>query len=372
MCLNHAFEKETRPLYYYDAGLNRLLVAGREDAAREDADIWAIDIATRGMKKIGTSVKWPLVFTNEGLFVQNGADLFVQEINLEFYFDDNQLSSKTPAKIYTVRTNPAGQPLDEMKFGVRDLVLSRGNADGRKYVYSINARGELKRYTAGGTRFKPTSEQIRGLMKDVPAEDWLEKVKLGLKTPIYGMSPVERTIVDQLSQLENTWLYMRYNDGQLPDDLLISFVWNLISQAVRADDDMRATDAIWAIDTEELFNRDPEEVLKLLQIIYTAALDTRSIIVFRDYHSTREISDPQISGPPWNYFYSFFGDCIQQGRCRVITTTREPVFKIADRLAHDILESERVTSFQPSKRQTKRVWHVKLYAFWNTKGHPDR
>lgn len=330
---HHDFDGMDLPLYHYDAQVNRIVVAVK----KTNIDVIAMDLNNYSKKNLVKDISWPFYIRNSGVFFTTGTDsqnLEYKKYNL-VYFNDSRLSSPAE-KVYTLRKD-GSEYIDEFEFSDVELILSRATGNGRMLDYVFDHDGKISRFRAERTRFAASSEREDEIMAAIEHVDLLSDLKQGRKTPIYGLSEISRFLADQMGEEINTISMLRYDKGQMPEELIASFVWDIITGAQGSTYDLSEIDRVWLVDADKVFSGLKEdEITDLIRAMREAVERKNAVLVLKDLPTVLE-SETGATTPIIKTFYSTFRDCMAAGTCRVITTMREKVFANFNRSIPDVL-----------------------------------
>ncbi len=273
---------------------------------------------------------------NEGLYYTVGSDLFYVSIDLSLMGGQKEYF-QSPVKIYTaLKDNTRIEETLDLRLR---LVLSvRTNIKKKKAAsYTVNQKGEIARYVAEANKFHPSTEIEDQTIVGIEHIELAGALKSGLKSPVYGHESVTRFLADTMASAEGTWATIRYEDGQLPKELIASFVWDMNTQSIPLHRELQAVDRVWMVDGERLFDiKDQEQIQDYLTVLHGLILSRNSLLVMNNFPTTLE-TESGATVETVKRFWKTFRDCINAGTCRVITTVKDNVFKKLDDSIFDIL-----------------------------------
>jgi len=331
-----AGEKNTLPLMNYSASTNQLLVATwpmipLSDSAAvkppREVDLVVLNLQTDKVNRVAAAIPWPFLLTNDGVWyvkrdaVRNNQNLIFQRLNWgSLRFD--------PEKIIHSFTAADG----ETHFH-SDHYVYRDKGDGKDYVF--NSEGTKIRVRIPESDFTSlkddsTHQNLKELESfPIPARKALPLLRVGKDEPRAFHYQVNEQLSSVLSQSEKTWAQLVYQDGMLPNDSVMSFLWGIDSGHLEASPSIRVTEEVFVYETDRLLaNRSESDVEDLFRRLAKVVDGTRSMLVLEDF----PVRDPALATSTQaqqrvQIFAKIFGNCLKAGTCRVITTSRAEVFE---------------------------------------------
>lgn len=327
------------PQIFYHSLFNRLLVATKTDDLQQ-LDLQVIDLDSMKVEKSPFQISSPFNLSNNGVFwvsPKNPGELLFRDINLSSFNKETALWGPINKKLYELRKDDKGQFLDSFLFDQTNFFVVRPNNKKRKLRYIIDSERNFSRYQGEKTRFTPSTINDSELISGFEHKDMLQALKSGSKTPIYGLADVNRFLSDHLGARKDTWTILRYKQGQMPEEIVSSFIWGLDTGSVYAPASLANIDRVWSINADLLFEtKDNDLAVDYMRVLREVSEGKNSILFFKDFPTTLDSESGAVIAVV-KTFWNTFRFCLQDGQCRVIMTIREPVFQKINQAIPDIL-----------------------------------
>lgn len=332
---NEAHDKSTLPLLNYSASAGKALMAiwpvvpvsdSPNVKPPKEVDLVVLNLQSDKVHRVATAIPWPFLLTNDGVWflrrdaIQNAQKLIFQRLNWGSLKLDKE-------KIIHSYAGADG----ECHF-YPDRYVFRDKGDGKDYVF--NTEGTKIRLRIPEDEFislkdESTVQDLRELGTfPIPPRRALPPLRMGKDEPRVFHHQVNEVLSSVLSQSEKTWAQLVYQDGMLPSESLMSFLWGLDSGHLDGSPSIRVTEEVFVYEADRLFaNRTEADLEELMRVLAKVTDGTRSILVLEDF----PVRDPalatsSVAQQRVQIFAKIFGRCLKAGTCRVVTTSRTEVF----------------------------------------------
>lgn len=337
-------EKEV-PVLIYNALADKILMAAHPEASKDKGlvNIVVFNLENDSAMPLIHNLQWPFYISHTGIYYTYRDGLFFRPVDWqkETIGDEKVLSRFDPAK-------------DQLDVRRDHFVFHKTNPRGERITYTLDSDGQLSPFTGSVHKFEEVGAREDELMKSMEYEDLLQNLRTGATNPLYSSREVNQFLSGSLGGSRKSWALIIYEEGQMPEHLVSSFIWEMDTGALPASSDLKKLERVYQIDGDRVFDsQDPDEVTSQLNTLLEVAKEKRAVLYLKDFPTTLR-SEAQSGNAMKNFqqFWKIFRDCLRDGKCRVVMTMRKEVYGELSKSVEDMLrdaQEKLVPTFDKAK-----------------------
>ena len=260
-------------------------------------------------------VTWPFFIRQNGLyFVKKDKTLHHASIEWE----KSRLAEPTFVMELADDFEPA--------FRNGEFTLLLKNKNGTASPLLVNAQGRIVRQGGRIQRFSAVSDDVDRAMSTV-VPNMKDLLEIPRSSPLYSVSRLNQELAKSLGSSQRTWVVLVYEDGQMPEELIGSFVQSLENGTITVPQSLSDLERAWLIPGDKAFaSINPGEVAGKVTTVRESLQGKRSLGILNDFPTKRSESvDLHVS--TFELFWEEFQECVGQGSCRIITSMPSAVYQ---------------------------------------------